>query len=475
MVLPPDNERKFLGLFVKEKSFYRVFLSLLAIITLQHVANIAVNLADNLMLGSYTELALSGASIVNQIQSILQMSAAGFGMGVVVLGSQYWGQGKTGPIKKIISMAIKFAFILGVIFFAVTKLFPHTVLSAFTTDEAVIQEGMRYLDIMSWTYIIFAVSNSLMFALQAVETAFIGTVMSVSTLCINICLNYCLIFGNFGFPELGIRGAAFATLTSRVVELIIVVVYVLAIDKKLKSKIGELLQFDFTLVKDFIRVSMPVVVTGLLWGVCQAAQTMVLGHIDITVDGVYYSPGTCIAATSIAMTVYSIFSVVYLSSANATQIVIGKTIGQGDLHKIRAYSKTLQGLFIIIGIVSALLLFLLREPIVGIYSVSPEAKDLAIQFLTVFCVTVLFSSFEYPIEGGIIAGGGWTSYQAWMDNLFIWLISIPCACLSAFVFHFPPVVTFACLKVDQLLKTIPNTIVCNRFRWARILTRDSEG
>ena len=218
-VLPPDREEKVLGIFVRDASFYRAFFPLLFVIVLQQLAALAVNLADNIMLGRYSELALSGASLVNQLQFTLQQIAAGIGMGIVVLAAQYWGQKRTGPIKKIISLGVKCGFFSGVLFFAISQLAPAGVLGLFTGDEAVIGEGMRYLKVICWTYPVFGLSNSLMYALQSVETAMIGTVMSCSTICINVCLNYCFIYGNFGAPELGIVGAAVATLVSRLVEL----------------------------------------------------------------------------------------------------------------------------------------------------------------------------------------------------------------------------------------------------------------
>ncbi len=190
----------------RDPEFYRTFLPLLLVITLQQLAALTVNLVDNLMLGRYTELALSGATLVNQLQFILQQLCGGIGMGVSVLGSQYWGRKETRPIRRITSVGVKFALTAGLVFCLLTRLFPETVLGLFTGEEAVIAEGMKYLRIMCWTYLIFAVSNTLMYSLQSVETAFIGTVMSCSTIVINFCLNYCLIYGRLGFPELGIRG-----------------------------------------------------------------------------------------------------------------------------------------------------------------------------------------------------------------------------------------------------------------------------
>ena len=348
------------------------------------------------------------------------------------------------------------------LFFAVSGCIPRAVLSLFTDDQAVIAEGLRYLRVIRWTYLIFSVSNSLMYAMQSVQTAMIGTIMSISTICINVCLNYCLIFGNFGAPELGIVGAAAATLVSRSVELIIILVYVLRIDRKLRMKLRELLRFDFTYLRDYIRIAAPMVLTGLLWGVSQAAQTAILGHIGSAV----------IAANSIASVIFQLFAVFGMACANASSVIIGKTIGSGRLDRVRAYSKTLQGIFLLTGIVFGGLMFLLKDAIVGIYAVSEETGALAVSFLTVLSVTTVGTCYEYPVMAGIIAGGGSTKYAAAMDNLFMWLFTIPCAFLSAFVFGFPPIVTFGILKADQVIKCIPNFITCNRYRWVRKLTHD---
>lgn len=460
-VLPPDREEKVLGIFVRDASFYRTFFPLLLVIVLQQLAALAVNLADNIMLGRYSELALSGASLVNQLQFTLQQIAAGIGMGIVVLAAQYWGQKRTEPIKKIISLGVKCGFFSGVLFFAISQLAPAGVLGLFTRDTEVIAEGVRYLKVICWTYPVFGLSNSLMYALQSVETAMIGTVMSCSTICINVCLNYCLIYGNFGAPELGIVGAAVATLVSRLVELGIILVYILFLDQKLHMKLWELLQWDGTYLQDYLKVSTPIVISGLLWGVAQAAQTAIPGHMS----------ATAIAANSIAIILFEIFAVLGAACANTASVVTGKTIGAGKLDKVKAYSKTMQGIFLLGGLFSGGMLFWCKDWIVNFYTVSPAVKAMAVDFMTVLSVASIGSCYEYPVEGGIIAGGGSTKYAAVVDNLFMWLFTIPSAALSAFVFQFPPVVTFAFLKADQILKCIPNFITCNRYRWVKRLTR----
>ena len=462
VVLPDDKDPKYFGIFTKNRSFYRTFFPLLIIVILQQLAALMVNMVDNIMLGRYTELALSGATLVNQLQFMLQQIAAGIGMGIVVLASQYWGQRRLEPIRKIISVGVRFGLIIGIVFTVLSFLFPVQILSIFTDDALVVEEGVRYLRIICWTYVVFSISNSLMYSLQSVETAMIGTVMSISTIFINFCCNYCLIYGRFGFPEMGIRGAATATLISRIVELIIILTYVFRIDKKLKMKPVDFLSFEKDYVRDYIRIATPVTLSGLLWGVAQAAQTAVLGHISATV----------IAANSIAIVIFQIFAVVGMSCANVASVVTGKTIGQGRFELVKSYAKTMQVIFIIIGLISGALLFLCKDLIVDFYTISDETKSLALSFITVLSITTIGTCYEYPVESGIISGGGLTKYPAVVDNLFMWLFTVPSAFLSAFVFHFPPIITFCFLKADQFLKCIPNAITVNRYHWVRILTRE---
>lgn len=453
-----------MGRLFPNKGLYQTFFPLLIVISLQQLAALTVNLVDNLMLGTYTELALSGATLVNQIQFMLQSFVVGIGTGVAVLGAQYWGKGQVDPIRRITSLGLKAGLLVGLIFFIVTLLLPEQVLGLLTSDEAVVAEGVKYLRLMCWTYVIYAISNTLMYSLQSVETAFVGTVMSLSTIVINSCLNYCLIFGHFGAPELGIRGAAIATLTSRVVELGIILVYLFFVDKKLKMKPIHLLSWDMTFLGDYIHISLPVVLTGGLWGIAQAVQTSILGHIS----------AETIAANSIATVVSQLFIVVGMSATNASSVTIGKTIGEGNMDLVRPYARSLQRIFLVNGLISGTLIFLCKGWIISLYAVSGETAALASEFLTVLAVVTVGSCYEYPVEAGIIGGGGNTRFAAIMDNCFMWLFTIPASFLSAFVFEFPPVVTFALLKADQLIKCIPNGIYCNRFTWVRQLTRDVE-
>lgn len=446
-----------MSLMVKDKSFYKSFFALTLVIAMQNLIVFSVNLADNVMLGAYSEYALSGVALVNQIQFMLQMLIAGLGEGVVIMCSRYWGSRNISPIKKVISIAMSCGIVIAVLMFIFVFFFPQTALGLFTKDAGVISEGVKYLSIICFSYVFFAITNILIASLRSVETVKIGFVISLSTLCVNVCLNYILIYGNFGAPELGVRGAAIATLIARIIETIVVLVYVFRIDQKIKICIRDFFSYDMVIIKNYVKVTLPVFLANSIWGLNQGVQTSILGHMG----------QASIAANSISTTIFQIVSVLAYGSASATSVIIGKTIGEGNVHKVKSYAKTMQVLYLCIGIVTGLALFLLKDVVLSFYDISESSRALALQFMTVLSITVVGTSYQMPALTGVVRGGGDTTFVLYNDLIFIWLVVIPSAALSAFVFGFSPIVVFACLKCDQVLKCFVAVIKVNRFKWIK--------
>ncbi|MFQ6841662.1 MAG: MATE family efflux transporter, partial [Agathobaculum sp.] len=285
---------------IKEKTFYKSFMVLALSLALQNLLTYGVNMMDTVMLGRYSQDAMGGVSLCNQVQYLLQMLVVGAGEGAVVMGSQYWGKGKLEPIPHIIGVALRFGGALAVVMFAIVLFFPTQLLSLLSNDPNVIAEGAKYFQIICFTYVIFTVTNILVASLRSIGIVKIGYIISGSTLIINVCLNYCLIYGNFGFPELGVRGAAIATLVSRCVELLIVIYYLKYKEHKLNLTLKKLLHIDTSYIRDYTRVSSPVLINQALWGVAQMVQTGILGHLG----------GNVTAANAIAVQVYQVLSVV---------------------------------------------------------------------------------------------------------------------------------------------------------------------
>ena len=285
--------------------------------------------------------------------------------------------------------------------------------------------------------------------------------MSLSSFAVNIFLNYALIYGKFGATEMGIRGAAVATLVSRAIELAVTVVYILFIDKKLKIRIRDLFRVDMPMIKDYFRTGLPLMMSSVSWGIAMSIQGAIIGRLI----------ESAIAANSIATTLFQVATVICYASSNAACVLIGKTVGENmGMDIIKRRSKNLQLIFLAIGVASSAILLLAKTLIIDFYNATPETLEITNQFIWVLCVTVIGTAYEAPCLCGIVSGGGETSFVLKNDIIFMWLIVLPLSALSAFVFRLPVVVTFACLKADQILKCAVAVVKVNKFNWIKTVT-----
>ena len=448
---------------IKEKTFYKSFMILALSLALQNLLTYGVNMMDTLMLGRYSQNAMGGVSLCNQIQFLLQMLVVGAGEGAVVMGSQYWGRKKLEPIPHIIGVALRCGGALAVLLFILVFGWPNQILSLLSNDPAVIAEGAKYFSIIRYTYVIFTITNILVASLRSIGVVRIGYMISGSTLVINVCLNYLLIYGNLGFPEMGVRGAACATLIARCVELIIVIWFLKYRENVLNLNLRKLLHIDTSYVRDYMKVSLPVLINQALWGVAQMVQTGILGHLG----------GDVTAANAISVQVYQVLSVVCYGAASAAGIVVGRTIGEGNEKKLHPLVTTLQVLFISIGLCSGLAIFLLRGPILAAFggTLTENAYRLSRQFMLVLAITTVGTSYQMACDNGIIRGGGDTAFSAKMNLISMWGIIVPFSAMAAFWWKCPPVAVFFLLKWDQLYKAIPVGIRLHSWKWVKKVTR----
>ena len=451
-----------MAVFTKDRSFYRSLVTLAVPISLQNLVTFAVSFADNVMIGSLGDDAISGVYIGGQLQSVLQMFVGGIEGAILILAAQYWGKKDTQSIRKVVAIGIKFALAVGLLSSLVAVLFPQWVIRAFTTEPGVIQEGAAYVQIVGFTYLFFSVSQVMIAAMRSVETARIGLYISCMALVINVCLNYVFIFGHFGFPAMGVRGAALATLVSRILEMCVGVGYVLFVDKKLRFGLKDLLHTDRQLLRDFIRYGLPVIGGQVVWAINSLANTKILG---------YYSAGV-IAAASITGMLHNLVYVWMNGMSSAVGIITGKTVGAGQYEKMKEYSKTVQMIFLFVGLISGAAVFLARDGFISLYNASPEAQAYSRQFINVISVTIIGTCYQAACLFGLVKSGGDISFVFKNDTIFVFLVVIPSSLLAMWL-GAPPWVVFACLKCDQILKCFVAIVKINRYNWMKNLTRDN--
>ena len=451
-----------MALFTKDRSFYRSLILLAVPISLQNLVTFAVNFADNVMIGSLGDDAISGVYVGGQLQSVVQMFVGGIEGAILILAAQYWGRKDRDSIRKVVSIGVKFALGVGLFTTLVAVLFPQWVIRIFTTEPGVIREGAAYVQIVGFTYLFFSVSQVMIAAMRSVETARIGLYISCMALVVNVCLNYVFIFGHLGFPAMGVRGAAVATLISRIMEMCVSIGYVFLVDKKLRFGWRDLLHTDGQLLRDFVRYGLPIIGGQVVWAVNSLANTKILG---------YYSAGV-IAAASITGMLHNLVYVWMNGMSSAVGIITGKTVGAGQYEKMKEYSKTVQMIFLFVGLISGAAVFLFRDGFISLYNASPEAQEFSRQFINVISVTIIGTCYQAACLFGLVKSGGDISFVFKNDTIFVFLVVIPSSLIAMWL-GAPPWVVFACLKCDQILKCFVAIVKINRYNWMKNLTRDA--
>ncbi|MCD8151243.1 MAG: MATE family efflux transporter [Clostridiales bacterium] len=448
--------------FIKDKSFYKTLFRMLIIVALQNIVAYSVNMADNIMLGSYSQEALSGAATVNQIFFMVQQFALSIGNALVALSAQYWGQNRPAPIRALTGISLKLGLIISACILLICGFFPELVLRIFTDSPEIIAEGKAYLLMVMWSFALFIITNVLMAALRAVGTVNISFYISVISLIVNVGINYVLIFGKFGLPEMGIRGAAVGTLIARILELVIVVIYIAKVDRKLHLFQRDMWHFNRELKQDYTKVYLPIMCAQVLWGVSVPMQTAILGHLS----------ADAIAANSVATTFYQYLKVVVIAMSSTSAVMIGNAIGRGERQHIRAAGRTLSVIDVIIGVALGLALIALRKPLLSLYSLNDNATMLALRLIVLMGFIMIGMSYQMPVSFGIIQGGGDTTFTMKMNMICTWCIVMPLSFMAAFWWKWPVVLVVLVIQSDQIFKCLPVFLHFRKYHWMKKLTRE---
>ena len=447
-----------------EEGFFKNLLTLAVPMMLQSLVSFLVGFADNLMVGSLGEIAISGVYLGNQPQTLLQNIIIGVDSAMLILAAQYWGRRDTDSIKRLFVIALRIAMSLAVVFTVATLIAPRQLLHLFIQDEIVIEEGMRYLAYVRWSYLIFAASQLLITSMRSVETVKVGMYSSFISLGINVVLNYILIFGKLGAPKMGIAGAALATLISRAVEFAVAFIYVFFMDQKLQLKFTDLLHSSRTLLKDFIKYGAPIIAGWVVWGINGTVQGAIVGSLG--------------AGAASAVSIYSMsrqmLNVVLSSTSGAIGIMTGKLVGAGEVERVKNHARVVQLLFLCIGLGGCLLINLIKGPFISLYTLTEETKLLAKQIMTSFSFLFIGTAYQGYSLGSLVKAGGDTKFVFINDTIFVFGFVLPAAFVTRYILDAPAWVVFTILHSDEILKCPVAFVKINRFKWIKNLTRSKE-
>lgn len=449
------------GIFVKEKSFYKNIFFLTFPLVFQQLLRLSVDTLNSMMLGNIDQLQMSAVSQANQVFFIFYTVCNGFGVGCCALVAQYWGRKDLESIKTVLATALRSIAVFGLLVSAIVILFPERVMRIYSSDPALIELGASYLRIVAIMYTPCALSVMLFAGCRGIEQVGIFLKTNIISYPVNIILDYVLLFGKFGFPELGIKGIAIGTVIARLVELSILATYVLVFEKRMTFKLRDLKRKDSLLSKDFAKVSAPIVAHEIIWSFGTSAGSMITGQLGTSV----------VAGFNVTTVLYDLCGSLGNGFLNACSVVIGKTIGMGNVKKVKKQSETIIFMGLILGLAIGLFTFLIRPVFLSLYSLTPEAESYAMQFMAVYAVIWPFSLLEMVGMIAILRAGGDGKTGFYTDIVSMWLTTIPLAAAGAFIFGWPPVVVVTIIKMTIVIEAIVGIIRVLSMKWVHDLTR----
>ena len=333
---------------------------------------------------------------------------------------------------------------LSFVFFVFSSFFPKLVLSLLTDRATLINNATPFLRALGASFLFFVPSQIIGSAMRSVKKAKIPFFASTISLFVNIYLNFALIFGKFGFSSLGILGAGVATFIARISEFLILFIYAFFIDKDLKLRVFSFFSFDKAVSISFLKTATPIVMAQLVWSLNSFFSSSVMGRISE--DGV-------VAGLSVAIGLYNLSYVVTNGMSGAVGIINGRMVGKGSIstQKMQEYSRSVQIIFVLLGIFSAVLIQGLKLPFISLWGISVSAREFAKGFINILSLLVIGTAYQSAALNGLIKSSGEVRFILKTESFFVFCVIIPLS-LLAFTLGASSFTVFAILKCDQILK-----------------------
>lgn len=449
------------GLF-SDKEFFTVLFKIALPIVIQNFIVSSLNMVDTLMIGKVQEAkieSLAAVGIANQYFFFFNLIIFGLYSGCCIFISQYWGREDKKSIKKVLGVSLVSGSIIAIIFTIIGLIAPNFIISLFNKDAKVISLGVDYLRIVVISYIFTAISFAFSFACRSVGQATIPMFVSLIALVTNTILNYALIFGKFGMPVMGVKGAALATLISRVIETVVLLIIIYTKSDVLNAKIKELLDFNMDFVKHVYKTISPVIINETLWSLGMLVYAMAYGVIG----------KEAVAAVQICNTVQNLFYVIIAGISNACAVMIGNIIGYGDKEKGIDYSFKFSIFGTFVGLLLGIALIIFSPPIVKFFNVDSYVYSAAIGVLNIMGITMAIKVFNRVLVVGILRGGGDTKFSMYLEVGTVWLVGVPLALLGSYVFKVSLNILFILITMEEVVKFFVGVPRVISKRWVKDL------
>lgn len=445
----------------KNRSFYKQLLSLVLPIAFQQFMLAAVSASDAFMLGHLSQDSMAAVSLAGQVQFVFSLYLATMTIGTSMFAAQYWGKKDVVTVERIFGMVLLFTLPVSLLFTLAAALVPTSLMRIFTPEPVLIAYGAEYLRAVSLSYLLYGISQIFLCIMKNSGRAARSSLISSTCVVVNILLNAVLIFGLFGFPKLGITGAAVATVIARAVEL--TWAYLDSLSKnRIKLRIGYLFRIDKGLCRDFWKYVTPVLGNEIVWGVGFTMSSIIMGHMG----------ADAVAANSIASVVKNLLICFCIGIGSGGGIMIGNELGAGNLKKAKQYGDRIAKLSILSGILTGGFLLCISPSILQYTDLTAQAEEYLKWMLVICAYYIIGKSINSTTIGGIFCAGGDSKFGFICDAVTLWGITVPLGLLAAFIWHLPVLAVYVIVSLDEIVKLPAVYRHYKKYKWVKNLTKE---
>ena len=441
----------------RKRSLRKEIVRLALPIALQQLMTALVGACDAIMLGKLSQDAMSAVSLATQVTFVFNLFMFAFMAGENMFVAQYYGKGDYTGISQVFSLVTKICGCIAVVFLAGTLFFPEQFMRILTNEETLIVLGSEYLRVIGISYVFSGIAQIFLAIMKNCGAVNMSTLINGVMVILNIALNAVFIFGLSGFPKMGIKGAALATVLATVVQFLWSVGYVLC---RIRAVKFSLRSCEKKLFGRFWQKTVPLLINNLAWGIGFSMYSVIMGHLGTD----------AVAANGIANISKNLVVCFCLGLGNAGSIIVGNRLGADRLQEAKEVGETLTKTAIIAGIVSGLVLIALSPFITKMVDLTPIARGYLQKMLLISSYYIAGKSVNCMTIGGIFAAGGDSKFGMLCDSVTLWCIIVPLGCICAFILKLPVMVVYFVLNLDEIIKLPVVYKHYKKYKWIKNLT-----
>ena len=441
----------------RKRSLRKEIVRLALPIALQQFMTALVGACDAIMLGKLSQDAMSAVSLATQVTFVFNLFMFAFMAGENMFVAQYYGKGDYTGISQVFSLVTKICGCIAVVFLAGALFFPEQIMRILTNEETLIVLGSEYLRVIGISYVFSGIAQTFLAIMKNCGAVNMSTLINGVMVILNIALNAVFIFGLSGFPKMGIKGAALATVLATVVQFLWSVGYVLC---RIRAVKFSLRSCEKKLFGRFWQKTVPLLINNLAWGIGFSMYSVIMGHLGTD----------AVAANGIANISKNLVVCFCLGLGNAGSIIVGNRLGADRLQEAKEAGGTLTRTAIIAGIVSGLVLIALSPFITKMVDLTPTARGYLQKMLLICSYYIAGKSVNCMTIGGIFAAGGDSKFGMLCDSVTLWCITVPLGCICAFILKLPVMVVYFVLNLDEIIKLPVVYKHYKKYKWIKNLT-----